>query len=229
MNSPQKVARALQLDETAAWMPITDAAGCEAPVVKAARFGCSPEVLELLLQSGAVLDTSARGELAPLAALAGARLDPDVVAAEVEVAAPPPWLVPAAGLQWPQWSMPQLGDPQALCGLQTFMADAAPQDAQEEGRLVTARWLLRRGADATLRDEAGRTAADWAEQSGRTRLANLLRYTREREACRLLRAMETRQPAEDPADSPVSNDLACLPTGVQQLLRDFLVPERALA
>ena len=43
------------------------------------------------------------------------------------------------------------------------------------GRPAPIRWLLARGADASLVDEAGRTALAWAERAGNPRAAQALR------------------------------------------------------
>lgn len=210
-NSPEQVKKVLEMDESLAWMPITDSKGCESPAAKAARFGCCPDIFELLERHGAPLDMVGRGRMTLLAILAGAEVEEPAEAGttcHLGLGASVVCLAGAAGGMPDLWS--------DVLGM-----DQARTEADEESRLASAVWLLRRGADAEHQDESGRTAAGWAEETSRPRMASFLRYRRERSACRLLRARELR-PATSGA-SPAAKVLS-LPLGVQELMYSFLVP-----
>lgn len=69
-----------------------------------------------------------------------------------------------------------------------------PEDTEdEERRIRAARCLLRAGADADHRDALGRSAADFAEATGRTRLAHLLRNAKDARTVRMLQQHWTKR------------------------------------
>lgn len=240
-NSLDKVLAVLADDETAAVFPFTDGAGSQVPIIKAASFRCSAEVMEALIRHGAN-PSSPEGawNLTPLAVLCGAseasaqdfvepprfrKSDPGVcLSHQLQVLSTSPLALPEL------LPMPRFGvSPLCLQG-QTRTSNhpwcleaAAKQKSADEPRLIaTACVLLRAGADPYHKDAVGRTPADWSEASGYFRLASLLRYRSEFQTVHLLRTLRSR------AQRNLSGQCRLLDMhdGIHNILCKFLVPDQ---
>lgn len=157
--------------------PIQHGSIAESVMVKAVRLGCSTEVLKTLRRFGASVD-SANGT-GPLAALAGA---PEPAAKQSELSD----LVNLNALV----SDGLFDVTDVLQGLEMLYQPAPNAKSlpdlglelpgnvsgkNENLCIEQAAWLILEGADASLRDATGKTAADWAAANQLDRLAAFLR------------------------------------------------------
>eukprot|EP00931_Biecheleriopsis_adriatica_P018104 TRINITY_DN12764_c0_g1_i1.p1 TRINITY_DN12764_c0_g1~~TRINITY_DN12764_c0_g1_i1.p1 ORF type:complete len:245 (+),score=50.33 TRINITY_DN12764_c0_g1_i1:119-853(+) len=186
VDSVVAVAKVLDMDALAALKPIIDHLGDEAPLVRAASLGCSPEVLQTLLDHGALADCSCAGgrsERTPLIALAEGSIRP-------------------------------------FFFVSSSASDEEIRQRDEERRMAAARCLLNAGADADRLDPQGCTAADYAEQRGRQRLAELLRSEHARRTSAIVQGMWKRHAAR--AANEQSHSFLDLTELAQQHVRHFL-------
>lgn len=193
------------------------------PVLAALRFGCSLPVMRLLLQHGAEVDATDRLGKTALMALAHAGPRPPQQAAL-------PWALrplegvadgPSTSSVWPSAS----ANPAALLFLKqglpgTGRLDPDPPEPlklSEPGRCAFAALLLSFGADASLHDELGLTAANHAEAAGLHQLTDLLRHWggKERQALRTLRTERHAGPCHGSCALCV---LAVVVHGVEEML-----------
>jgi len=193
-NCVWEVRRALQADEMAVHCPVRGTA-CEPPVLAAVRRGCSGQVLRLLLDEGAAVNGADFSGLTPLLA----------------VASSPPMLEPCNEFSWKT--------PTELPWLEVRSPEATAMT--EERCCGHAALLLAAGADASIVDGQGLTAAQNAEAAGRHRLAKLIQHWSGMQACKALRAHWSR--ASEGAASSASS-LLQLPAGVDAFICECLEP-----
>jgi len=216
-NRSADIAQILDADELESINPISDHSGCETPLLKAARYGCSANILNLLLERGANVDSIGNDQLTPLMIIIQAgdfcSLDFENSLGFSNGSVQQPWLNPPT---WPPWSgqVPLSG----MAG-ESALPEGLPR-LSEDKCMDLATCLLQSGADALQLDPSGQSAPDVALGLGKPRLAALLRYWYELQTCRLLRTLWRRY---DQGHSAVGTALM-VPASVRSLLCRFMVP-----
>lgn len=215
-NRSADVARILDSNEIESINPISDHFGCETPLLKAARYGCSANIFRLFLKRGAGADSIGNDRRTPLMIIIQAHEFCNLTFEDStdypNGSAQQPWLNPPT---WPTWS-----EQVPLSGRvgQCTLPDSLPR-LSEDMCIDLATCLLESGADALQLDPSGQSAPDVALGLGKPRLAALLRYWYELQTCRLLRSLWQRY------DQGHYNATALMvPSSVRSLLCHFLVP-----
>mmetsp|Transcript_66769 Transcript_66769/g.131635 ORF Transcript_66769/g.131635 Transcript_66769/m.131635 type:complete len:298 (+) Transcript_66769:100-993(+) len=218
-NRVLEVARILDGNELASVAPIKDLSGCESPLVKAARYGCSVLILKLLLRHGANADSPGNNGLTPLMIVIRAHTNrlhdrmtyPDFSHGSADQ--------PRTASMWPTWSqqIPLAGNN----GLsESNLRDGLPR-LSEDQCMDTALCLLQHGAEALQAGTTGQCAPDVAERLGKPRLAALLKYWCELQACRMLWILWHSYDGGHLKTGTIS----VVPGTVRSLLSQFMVPD----
>lgn len=206
-NSLEAVRRALVEDPQAAARPMP----CSQlpPVVAAIRYACSPQVLCVLLQSGADADAISSEGWTPL----------DLIA-RVRIATPRVASLPG------KFQMPQMFPAGVtMLGAGGAVSIFTAAQMSEERCCAYAALLLNFGADAERVDAEGLTCADHAAKNGRFELAHLLaNFARaSADALRSLCGAAARGLAEVTAAGPTPS-VRLLPQAVIERICDMLAP-----
>jgi len=177
-DSSEKVQEVLAENPCIILSPILHGSIAEPVMMKALRLGCSTEVLKTLRRFGASVD-NANGT-GPLAALAGA---PEPAANQSKLSD----LVNLDALTrdglfdvtdilsgFEMLSVPPASNAKRLPDLGLELPGNV-SGKNENLCIKQAAWLILEGADASLRDATGKTAADWAAANQLDRLAVFLR------------------------------------------------------
>jgi len=215
-NRSAEVAFILDGNEFESIGPIKDMSGCEPPLVKAARYGCSASILKQLLRHGASADSLGHNGLTPLMIIIRAHTNrlPELVSYMTSPT------VPFIGSADQSWMLSQMGPLWAPWTCEPNLRDGFPR-LSEEQCIEMATCLLQGGADALQVDTSGQCAPGVAERLGKPRLAALLKYWCELQACRLLRILWQRSDGGHSADGL----LLMVPETARSVLCQFLVPD----
>jgi len=215
-NLSVEVARILDGNEFESIGPIKDLSGCEPPLVKAARYGCSADILKQLLRHGASADSLGNKGLTPLMIIIRAHTNrvPDLAS---YLTSP---MVPAIGSADQSWMLSPMGPLRSPWTCEPNVRDGFPR-LSEDQCIEMATCLLQSGADALQVDTSGQCAPGVAERLGKPRLAALLKYWCELRACRLLRILWQRSDEGHSADGW----LLMVPETARNVLCQFLVPD----
>lgn len=218
---------AFAADDLAIFMPLLDR-GHEVLLTAAVREGCFAPLLAALLEHGApVNEVGGEHHCTALHWVCGVGAS-EVVAPQRAHDAdandawpsptqqPPPWAFHAASDPPPQapWAFGAAARPMPL--------EACSAWVPEERRLAQAACLLTAGADASLRDGNGVTAAEHAEKNGHARLALLVRYWGDLQASRWLQKLDRSKHASVRDGRP---SLSTAAPDVIGLICKFLAPE----
>lgn len=199
--------------------PILHGSIAEPVMMKALRLGCSTEVLKTLRRFGASVDNG--NGTGPLAALAGA---PEPAANQSKLSD----LVNLDAL-----TMDGLFDvTDVLSGFEMLSKSLPDLGLELPGNvsgknenlcIEQAAWLILEGADASLRDATGKTAADWAAANQLDRLAVFLRRCPHalRECWILDQAMQ-KQGREASSPSCTAMEALAAAPGLFQRVQQFL-------